>query len=54
MLQQSQEAAQRADVHNPDKLATARHTNTGQTPREMVEAMKEGADPQVGVALMCG
>lgn len=39
---------QRADVHNPDKLAAAGHTNTGQTLRQQVEAQKEGADPQVG------
>ena len=49
-LQESQEAAQRADVHNPDKLAAAGHTNTGQTLRQQVEALKEGADPQVGAA----
>ena len=48
LLQESHEAAQRADVHNPDKLAAAGHTNTGQTLRQQVEAQKEGADPQVG------
>ncbi|KAI3434955.1 hypothetical protein D9Q98_003009 [Chlorella vulgaris] len=45
--QESLEAAQRADIHNADKLAAAGHTNTGQTIREQVEELKEGADPQV-------
>ena len=48
LLQESREAAQRADMHNPDKLAAAGRTNTGQTLQEQVEAQKEGADPQVG------
>lgn len=48
MPQESLEAAQRADIHNADKLAAAGHTNTGQTIREQVEELKEGADPQVG------
>ena len=53
-LQESQEAAQRAAVHDPDKLAAAGHTNTGQTPRQQMEAVNQGADPQVGVGQAMG
>lgn len=46
-MQESLEAAQRADVHNPDKLAAAGTTTTGQTSAERMEGMKQHRDPEV-------
>lgn len=45
-LQESAEAAQRADMQGGEKLAAAGHTDTGQTLREQVEGLKTTADPQ--------
>lgn len=46
-LQESREAAQRADPQNPDKLAAAGHTSTGQTLPQQAQAAREHADPEV-------
>lgn len=46
-MQESREAAQRADPQNPDKLAAAGHTSTGQTLPQQAQAAREHADPEV-------
>lgn len=51
-MQESFEAAQRADVHNPNKLAAAGTTATGQTSAERMEAMKQHSDPEVSSSVL--